>query len=153
MRDFIIGIDPGLTGGISVMRRNGKVVASVKMPETEQEIRDFVLTYIGYTQLIVIEQVQPMPTGTIAMFKLGRSYGFLRGIIVMTSVRYDEVRPAVWQAALRCLSRGKKAVTRQRAQQLFPDTRITNANADSLLIAEWARRYLIYGGKQLGKGK
>jgi hypothetical protein len=138
--DLICGIDPGVTGGISILDRSGAVVGSWKMPETEVDIAELLSEYAPRLSFAVIERVQPMPTGTIAMFKLGRSYGFLRGLLAILQIPRDEVRAQEWQKAMGCMSRGKKAVTRQKAQQLWPKVKITNATADSLLLAEFARR-------------
>ena len=36
-----IGIDPGVNGGIAIADRDGKVLEVVKMPDTPQDILDF----------------------------------------------------------------------------------------------------------------
>ena len=41
------------------------------------------------------------------------------------------------------LSKGDKNVTKSRAQELFPELKITHAIADALLIAEYGRRVRI----------
>lgn len=140
--DLIVGIDPGKTGGISMLTMDGGVWLTQPMPETEHETAELLGEFAPRIAKAFIERVQPMPTGTVAMFKLGRSYGMLRGILAVLQIPFDEVQPRVWQTGLGCLSGGKKAVTRQRAQALFPKCpqRITDKIADSLLIAEWGRR-------------
>ena len=45
-----------------------------------------------------------------------------------------------WQKYLGCLTKGDKNVSKAKAQELFPDLKITHAIADSLLIAEYGRR-------------
>lgn len=88
-----------------------------------------------------IEKVAAHPKhGTIAGFKLGRSYGFLRGCLVALKIPFEEVHPGVWQRSLGCLSGGDKKVTRQRAQNLFPHNKVTHKVADALLIMEFGRR-------------
>jgi len=141
MKNLICGIDPGMTGGISFLTYTGTVVSSIKMPETEQEVTDAFRAYAELTCFALIEKLQPMfKTSKVAMFKLGRSYGTLRGVLIALQIPFDEVRPQKWQTYMGCLTKGNKAVSRQKAQQLWPTTKITNANADSLLIAEYARR-------------
>jgi hypothetical protein len=39
-----------------------------------------------------------------------------------------------------CLTKGDKNVTKSRAQELFPEVKVTHAIADALLIAEYGRR-------------
>jgi hypothetical protein len=142
--DLVCGLDPGVTGGISILDSNGAVVGSWPTPETEHEVAELLCEFAPRIARAFVERVQPMPTGSIAMFKLGRSYGLLRGILTVLQIPFDEVRPQVWQQALGCMTKGKKAVSRQKAQQLFPGcpVRITDKIADSLLIAEYGRRHL-----------
>jgi len=51
-----------------------------------------------------------------------------------------DVSPVKWQSALSCLTKGKKNVTKARAQQWFPKIKVTHGIADALLIAEYGRR-------------
>jgi len=74
-------------------------------------------------------------------FKFGQSYGFLRGVLIASEIRFVEVRPQEWQKAMGCLSRGDKNVTKAKAQQLWPAQKITHATADALLLAEYFRRF------------
>lgn len=151
--DLICGIDPGIAGGISILDRDGGVVGAWPMPETEHETVELIAEFAGRISKAVIERVQPMPTGTIAMFKLGRSYGLLRGILSVLAIPFDEVGAKTWQKSLGIVyprektnGTNKKTITRQKAQQLFPSVKVTNGNADSLLLAEYARRQAGNGG-------
>ena len=147
---FIIGIDPGLSGGIALLGREDGPVA-VKMPETERDVWDTIQDFCPVA-LACIEQVGSMPKqGVSSTFKFGRNYGFLRGCLIGSGMPFEQVTPVKWQRALSCLSGGDKSITRARAQELFPRVllpsgkphrRITNAIADALLIAEYARREL-----------
>ena len=143
---FIAGIDPGKTGGISLLtKKDGICVASVKMPETEKEVVEFLLEYRRGISFVMIEKLQPMfKTSKVAMFKLGMNYGMLKGILTALELRWDEARPQEWQAAMKCLTKGNKNVSRAKAQRLFPNVYVTHANADSLLIAEHARRLRLH---------
>jgi hypothetical protein len=38
------------------------------------------------------------------------------------------------------MTKGDKNITKRKAQELFPEIKITHAIADSLLIAEYGRR-------------
>lgn len=145
--DLIAGVDPGISGAITLLTFNGEVVGSWPTPETEREVVELLSEFAPRIARAAIERVQPMPTGTVAMFKLGRSYGFLRGILTTLQIPFDEVGPKAWQAGVGVIfppkvngKRNNKAITRQKAQQLFPHIKITNANADSVLIAEYQRR-------------
>lgn len=141
--DLIAGIDPGQSGGIAILTFTGEIVAVWPMPETEHEVIQGLAEFQARLAVVALEKVGPMPKqGVASVFKFGRSYGFLRGALTAMLIRVEDVRPQEWQKALGCMSGGKKAVTRQKAQQLWPKCyrRITDKIADALLIAEWARR-------------
>jgi hypothetical protein len=105
-----------------------------------------------------------------AMFSFGESYGFIRGILTEKGFRIELIRPQDWQKVLglghrehsRCLlkpgypgyAEEKKAVNnlnaqykrewknklKERAQQLYPDQKVTLSTSDVLLILEAGRR-------------
>lgn len=105
-----------------------------------------------------------------AMFSFGDSYGFIRGILTEKGFRIELMTPQSWQKVLglghrehaRCVlrpgmpgyaeervrvrnlnaqyKREWKNKLKERAQQLFPDQKVTLNTADALLILEAARR-------------
>ena len=136
-----LGIDPGLTGGIAWISEAG-TMSAVKMPPTEGEILDQLrdVTALG-EPVCALEKVHAMPRqGVSSTFKFGMGYGFLRGCLLALEIPWMDVPPGVWQRTLQCLSKGDKRVTRQRARQMWPHIRVTNAIADAMLIAEYCRR-------------
>lgn len=143
--ELYCGVDPGASGGIAILDRDGGIVGVWPMPETEHETVEIFAEFAPRLAVVALEKVGAMPgQGIASTAKFMRHYGFLRGVLATMLLRREDVRPQVWQQALGCLSGGKKAVTRQRAQQMFPKchVRITDKLADALLIAEWARRAL-----------
>lgn len=77
------------------------------------------------------------------MFTFGQGYGFLRGVMVGIDLKFYEVRSQVWMKKLNCFTGGQKHITREKAQQLFPEMKkdITDSIADALLIAEYGRSF------------
>ncbi len=141
--DLIAGIDPGLSGGIALLTLQGEIVGVWPMPETEHEQVELISEFAGRIAVVALEQVGVMPgQGIASSGKFMRGYGFLRGILHTLLIRTEDVRPQTWQKALGCMSKGNKAVTRAKAQQLFPrcPVRITDKIADALLLAEFQRR-------------
>jgi len=144
----IIGIDPGKSGGIAVIADlvTGPHVDTCKLSGTERDIYDALEPYCqwvlqGVPCKAYIEKVHARPgQGVTSMFTFGRNYGFLRGLLIALGIPFEEVTPQKWQKAMGCMSKGDKNVTKQKAQQLFPDLKITHATADALLIAEYGRR-------------
>lgn len=135
----IIGIDPGASGGIAFIDAGG--AQCFKMPETERDVYDLIREQLrGSSSNITayIEAVSAMPgNGVSSMFKFGRGYGFLRGCLIAAAVPFHEVRPQAWQKHMKCLTKGDKNVSKARAQQIFPQLKITHATADALLIARY----------------
>jgi hypothetical protein len=143
---IFVGIDPGKLGGIACIWESGQAEAW-KMPETERDVSQLLWQFNGLEHLemasevfAVIEHVGPMPgNGVTGMFKFGMNYGFLRGLLTAFEIPFDEARPQKWQKAMGCLSKGDKNVTKQKAQQLHPELKITHATADAILLAEYAK--------------
>jgi len=140
MSEWIIGIDPGNSGGIAVNRAGDCRTACLgKM--TEQDVGAWLEDHNAGVDFAYIERVSSSPQmGVKSAFTFGQSYGFLRGCLIAMSIPSEEVSPAQWQRALGCLSKGDKNVTKAKAQQLFPGIKVTHAIADALLIAEYGRR-------------
>lgn len=143
----ILGVDPGASGSI-VCLVDGES-SWIKLDSTERDIWTALQTWDAEHVLdfAFIERVHSMPKqGVSSSFKFGQSYGFLRGLLIASGIPFEEVTPQAWQKAMGCQSRGDKNVTKARAQQLFPGVKITHANADALLIAEYGRRVLASRG-------
>lgn len=136
-----IGIDPGLSGGIAFIPSLGDPWAH-KMPETDRDLIDLIRDSINlFDARAVIELVHSSPQmGVKSAFTFGEGYGRLQMALTALGVPYERVRPAMWQKAMGCLTKGDKNVSKRRAQELFPALKVTHAIADALLIAEFARR-------------
>jgi len=156
--DCYIGIDPGAGGGIAQLRGRDAYVET--MPKTEADLWE-ALRYAGSWSInhgaatnpfAIIEQVGgytkaggPQPGS--AMFKFGQNYGAIRMALIGNRIPFDEVSPQTWQNKLGIAKRGKseskgqfKNRLKAKAQQLFPNRKVTLAVADALLIAEYCRR-------------
>lgn len=139
-----IGIDPGKSGGITFITPGGKAVAT-KMPDTLKDLYEL-LRDIDTTNdaggFAMIELVHSSPQmGVKSAFTFGQGFGRLEMALTALCIPFEYVSPQKWQKAMSCLSRGDKNVTKQRAQQLFPSIKVTHGIADSLLIAEYGRRF------------
>ncbi len=78
-----------------------------------------------------------------AMFRFGANYGFWRGLVQGAKLRLELVRPQKWQSGIKDLKRGTgkadhKRALRDAAARLYPDIKVTLANADALLILDYA---------------
>ncbi len=139
-----IGIDPGYKGGIALIDDDNHAYA-YKMPSTEMDIyqliRDISLRY-NDEYFALLEKVHSMPQqGVKSTFTFGMHYGFLRACLMACSIPFDDISPAKWQRKLNCLSRGDKNITKAKAQQLFPELKITHYVSDALLIAYYNKNF------------
>lgn len=138
MSTAIIGIDPGMSGGIAMLEKDKPPLVE-KMPETERDLFDFLTELYSTVDSLpkaYIEAVHAMPKqGVTSSFTFGASYGGLRMALVAVGIPFETVPPGTWQRAMSCLSKGDKNVTKRRAQELFPSVKVTHAKADALLIA------------------
>lgn len=140
---LICGIDPGASGGIACITDNG--AWAYKMPETPHDLVEHLCSMknLSGDRSIVcyLEKVHAMPKqGVTSTFKFGEGFGVIQGVLAALKFRLELVTPQKWQTALGCRTGGDKNVSKRKAQELFPDLRITHAIADALLIAEYGRR-------------
>lgn len=143
---IIIGLDPGASGGIAWIT-DGKPCVE-KMPDTLQDLwqllSDIAVMDIhhGYNECkAYLEQVHSMPgQGVASSFKFGQGYGALEMALTAAGIPFERVTPQKWQKALGCLTKGDKNVSKRKAQELFPQMKVTHATADALLIAEYGHR-------------
>lgn len=147
--EITIGVDPGANGGIAWIDYNGKACVE-KMPDSLQDLWELICDITSYPKSSIdgrsykayLEAVSSSPQmGVVSSFSFGRGYGNLEMALTAAGIPFERVRPQVWQKALGCMTKGDKNVSKRKAQELFPDRKITHATADALLIA-------YYGTKQ-----
>jgi crossover junction endodeoxyribonuclease RuvC len=156
-----IGIDPGNSGGIAAIDEQGavKLLKTDLSSVTESDIADFLLEIIGDFHdapdvLCVMEIVGAnrsrrkgdVAQGASSMFTFGQNYGTLRGMLAAFGVRRHYVRPQKWQPCFSLTGRKDESTTEKKnrhkakAQELFPDVKVTLWNADALLLATYCRQ-------------
>lgn len=141
-----IGIDPGTNGGIAVLDDSGAVIFLREMPETPQDLIDTLRQFVD-DSCCTLEKVGGMPgNGGMAMFNFGKGYGHLEMALLALKIPTETVTPQKWEKTYQLgTSRGVgktewKNRLKAKAQQLFPDQKLTLAVCDALLIAEYGRR-------------
>ena len=158
----IVGIDPGLTGGIAFISTDGTgiAVASQRTPilsvggKRDYDIPGMRRTLCDHPyeiKMVCIERVHTLPRdGRVGAFRFGTGYGIWLGMIGALQLPSMEVTPQRWQATMLAgLPRGPKTkVSAVRAStSLFPTLPLkVKADwgiADAALLAEYARRKLI----------
>ena len=156
---FFIGIDPGLHGGIAIIRPD--LIETFPMPLLASQKglnaydhfwlkRFFELsTSDSYA---ILEQQQAMPKqGVVSMLTIGYGFGTLKQGLVDFAIPHETVRAQVWQKEFGISGRkgNTKAQALQICQSLFPDLNLLASErakkphegiVDAVLIAEYGRR-------------
>lgn len=149
-----LGIDPGKSGSIVVIdwweknsrlgRATETTITHCKLDGTETDIWNWLNDNTDMLNAVAtIENVHAMPKqGVSSSFTFGKNFGFLIGLLTASSIPYKFITPQKWQKGMQCLTKGDKNVSKAAAQRLWPKLKITHANADALLIAEYGRQFL-----------
>jgi len=113
------------------------------MPDTLQDLWELLRDIAVEGQCMAyLEQVHSSPQmGVVSSFTFGNGFGHLEMALTAAEIPFERVRPQVWQKAMGCMTKGDKNVSKRKAQELFPQIKVTHAIADALLIAS-------YGAKQ-----
>lgn len=156
-KELVIGIDPGNSGAVVFITLDGRNVFFEKLKDkTEKDVFDIIHSFAHSAAFCVIEGVHSMPKDSAkAAWAFSASYHGLRMALVACKVPFDKVSPQKWKKHFDCIIKDKEAtktqkknITKAKAQALFPHVKITHANADALLIAEYTRRNFTHSIKE-----
>jgi crossover junction endodeoxyribonuclease RuvC len=152
MTTFALGIDPGLSGAIALLR-NGEYAEVWDMPMmgrgsgTKQQVNAAEVASIlrecppcpAYFEL-----VGAMPgQGVSSMFNFGKAAGAVMGALAALQFPMVEVTPAKWKREFGLIGK-EKDMARTVAQQLMPTAPLSLkkhcGRADALLLALYGHR-------------
>jgi hypothetical protein len=127
----ILGIDPGLQGGIALLAGD-TLEAAWDIPIAGGEINPDELIRIirgSKPDMAVVERASSRPgQGVASTFKYGAAYGTLRAGVTFCEVPQHLVTPAVWKRHFRLDS--DKERSRGLAIQFWPGTNFFNRKSD-----------------------
>mgnify|MGYP000551269370 CR=1 FL=1 len=152
---IIIGIDPGLSGGIAILENN-KVKTLFDMPvmpegkKNKRQLNSAQLAKLikdslkGYAEFsVVVEQVNAMPgQGVTSMFNFGQTFGAIKGICAALGLPIFFVRPSKWKKHFELINSSKDA-SRTKAIEMYPSlsdqlSKKKDVNkSDAILIARF----------------
>jgi len=152
----IIGIDPGLSGGIAILD-DLKVFDFFDMPimsegkknknqlNSAQLVNIIKKHIVSANTFVIVEQVSAMPgQGVTSMFNFGQTFGSIKGICAALNLPIFYVRPAKWKKHFELINSSKDA-SRTKVIEMYPSisdrlTRKKDVNkADAILIARYFR--------------
>lgn len=142
----IIGIDPGLSGGIAVLGAEKDCALPFStMSETEEFLIDLIKSEsISLFKAFVEEPpvfFQGAGGGLASQAKLHRNLGQYEGLLMGVGIPFETISPKKWQKGLPGLAK-LKGVERKRALknlavQRYPQLKPTLKTCDAILIAEY----------------
>lgn len=143
-----VGIDPGKSGAIAVIREDGQVETYTFDPSVYATVLDYISK--NTDPICCLEKVGAMPgQGVVSMFNFGHNFGFIEGVLTVTKMPYQLVPPQTWKKEFSLTSDKAKSI--EVCQKLFPNANLMATNrsrkpsdgiAEALLMAEYARRRL-----------
>lgn len=153
---YVIGIDPGASGAVAILQRDGGLVQVFDMPCVEVVVGGKAKRRISPEMLAAelrlyadaaayVEQVGAMPgQGVTSMFSFGESLGLARGVLAGLGVPVQLVPPTRWKRSLN-LNAGKDGA-RALAAATWPAQAAEfrrvkdDGKAEAALIALWGLR-------------
>ena len=152
---IIIGIDPGVSGGISILE-DKKVIEVFDMPtmidgkKNKRQVNGSQVTNIikenlfkNKETIVGVEHVNAMPgQGVTSMFNFGQSFGVIKGVCAALSLPIYFVRPTKWKKHFNLIKTNKEA-SRTKVIEVYPEisgklSRKKDSNkADAILIARY----------------
>ena len=154
---YILGIDPGATGGICLLDDDERVVWAEKREQfDETELADFIALAkaSGFLLYAFLERAQSFPKmGVVGAFKYGEGYGFWQGLLTANGIGFETVPPLTWQRALGVTKKHKEITQSQHKKNLVAEARSRwpslpkhSGVCDAALIA-------LYGSRLRNAGK
>ena len=151
----IIGIDPGLSGGIAILENN-KVLNIFDMPvmpegkKNKRQLNSAQLVKLLKDNIlkneeisVVVEQVNAMPgQGVTSMFNFGQTFGAIKGVCAALGLPIFFVRPAKWKKHFELINSSKDS-SRTKAIEMYPSLSNDLAKkkdvnkSDAILIARF----------------
>lgn len=143
MKRLLIAIDPGVSGGVAI-----GVDSPVlhPMPETVHDLAELIrcaqesADYPAEAHVELVGGFIGHNQPGSRMFTFGQSFGRIEGVLAALQVPTHLHRPQKWQALLG-IGNGSgmpkhkwKAKLKQKAQQLYPQLKITLTTADAALL-------------------
>ncbi|OUW73530.1 MAG: crossover junction endodeoxyribonuclease [Pelagibacteraceae bacterium TMED216] len=129
---IIIGIDPGLSGAIAILK-NKEVKKILEIPvmsegkKNKRQLNNAQLVNLLKENIddlsdvsVVVEQVNAMPgQGVTSMFNFGQTFGAIKGICAALGLPIHFVRPAKWKKHFDLINSSKDA-SRTKVIEMYP---------------------------------
>jgi hypothetical protein len=145
---IVMGIDPGSKGALVVLSELS-TTAYCFSKNTWEEIAEEIKNRANYGEEYgesidaYVEAVAALPKdGAHNAFTFGENTGIIKGILIANGIEFIEVHSQKWQrhfglGAKYPSKTARKNAQKAKAQELFPDIKVTLDIADALLITKY----------------
>lgn len=124
---FYAGIDPGVNGGIAIVKETGDLESVYDMPvkfvkdKKHVNADDLYLILLQYKILrAYIEDVHATPQmGVTSSFNFGNSLGIVQGVLAASEIAQEMISPQRWKNHFSLLKK-EKDYAREKVIQMFP---------------------------------
>jgi hypothetical protein len=142
MKDFVLGVDPGVSGGIAIWYPKTGDIKLRKFTDEDEFVEMMSqLKGVGFAAIEHVPKYIGNEMRASHSFTLGYNTGFEVGAIKALGIFVDLIRPQKWQrplAGLKGIAGPKrKRLLRDHAKRLYPGLKPTLATADALLILDY----------------
>ena len=146
---MILGIDPGLDGGLAIITKGSKIELLETIP-TESK-GGFIKRQVDTKELarilrpfsdaeVWLEGVASRPgQGVASVFSFGDTYGSIRGVLGALQMKVNTVTPAAWKKQLKISS---KEDSLKAIKELYPLLKMRKKDhniAEALLLALYGK--------------
>lgn len=161
---YVLGIDPGLSGGLALYDIKSGNLQTFEMPVIaagkksksgklkniidESELARFIDEHSKSIAKVVMEEVWSRPgQSSVAMFNFGMGFGIVKGIVAANFLPVEFVTASTWKKKLRVGA--DKQQSRLRATEIFPressqwNKAKWDGKAESAMIAYYGAKYLM----------
>jgi len=153
---LIIGVDPGVKGGLAIIPLYSFVSTQIypfskySLQDLSELLKDMREGNNGYTRDTPVEVFLEEPSlspylpgdkcpkckrgptrNSQSFFKLGKSLGQLEGLFISHNCSISMVHPIKWQNAVNARTKGDKKVSRNQAIKMFPALSRVMKNGES----------------------
>ena len=143
-----IGIDPGKSGGITMIDAKDDYMEAVKCPDRTIDMALIFHSFVGDEPnrvRLLMEKVWARPNNAVrSAFTYGVNYGQWLGIAASHEIKMYTTLPNDWIKWIGCpkgmIVKDRKNWLKSKAKELYPDLKkVTLATADAILITHYAK--------------
>jgi len=145
----VVGIDPGLSGGLALITSMGAFVETMPLAGKEIDAAELAIILKGWEpDVVYVERVHSFPKqGSVSTFNFGMGYGTVKTAAIVLGYRLELVAPQAWKKAVLADTLKDKDAAIDWARRSYPLVRLVQPGcrkahsgvADALAIAEFGR--------------